>query len=254
MPSPFPGVDPFLEHPALWPDVHNRLIAAVADALAPVVRPSYYVAIEERIQWEEPDLAIVGRADVALVGVGHSQARASASAAPAPQAVMVELAMPERIRQTYLEIRAVSGEVVTVIEILSPTNKRPGAGRSAYVEKRLAILSSLTSLVEVDLVQSGHPMAGVERRTGYAILVSHSWKRPQASLHLFGTRDTIPSIGVPLRPGEEEPTLDLQTVLAALYDRAGYDLRIDYRREPEPQLDAADAAWARQVLARVPPS
>jgi hypothetical protein len=118
------------------------------------------------------------------------------------------------------------------------------------MQKRTSILSTLTTLVEIDLLHSGERMTivGTWPRSDYAILLSRSWQRPRAHLLPFGLRDPIPAFPVPLRKGEEEPPLDLGAVLAGLYDRAGYDLRVDYRRSAEPPLAEADAAWARTRL------
>jgi hypothetical protein len=247
VPSPFPGMDPYLERPDLWPDVHNRLIAALGDELSPILRPRYYVALEERTYLEEPgELALVGRPDLTVV-------RRSGPSEPGPESrrtpavVEVELPMAEPVRETYLEVRSVpAGEVVTVVELLSPGNKRPGTGRRVYLEKREVILSTRTSLVEIDLLRSGEPMPtlGPPVVFDYAILVSRPHRRPKADLIAFGVRDPIPKFSLPLRREEEEPSVDLGRVLHALYDRASYDLRIDYSREAVPPLAAADAEWA----------
>ena len=245
MPSPFAGMDPWLERPDLWPDVHNGLIAAVRDVLGPRLRPRYFVALEERVYVEEAQgLALVGRPAVAVVGprsVGAGEGQAAAAV------VEVELPIADRQRETYLEIRSAGeGEVVTVLEVLSPANKRSGEGRRVYLQKRSVVLATLTSLVEIDLLRAGEPMpvVGDPPSSDYAILVSRSWQRPKAHLLPFGLRDPIPPVPVPLRKGEEEPTVEMGAVLAGLYERASYDLRVDYRRPPEPPLVADDVAWA----------
>ena len=251
MPSPFPGMDPYLEHPDLWPDVHNRLIAALGDVLAPALRPRYYVALEERTYLDEPpDLLLVGRPDLTVVatGAGPSVARDAPRGA---RSVEVELPLALPARETYLEVRSVAdGDVVTVIELLSPANKRPGPGRRLYLDKRLLVLATRTSLVEIDLLRAGEPMPtrGPTPPADYRIVVSRGWSRPRAALLAFGLRDSIPPFPVPLRRYEAEPTIELASVLAALYDRAGYDLRIDYRREPVPPLAPDDGAWAALLL------
>ncbi len=251
MPPPFPGMDPYLERPGLWPDVHNSLIAALRDTLAPILRPRYYVAIEERTYLTQPEeLAFIGRPDAAVVG----------RRTPGPEAPMadtgsgvlaVEVPVPDQVRETYLEVReAPGGDVVTAIEILSPTNKRPGEGRRLYEEKRLILLGTRTHLVEIDLLRAGAPMPlrGNGHAANYRILVSRSHRRPRADLYVFGVRQPIPTFPLPLRPGEEEPLLDLNVLLHGLYDRAGYDLRVNYTRESEPPLNELDSAWAGVLL------
>ncbi len=240
-------MDPYLEHPDLWPDVHNRLIAALGDELSQKLRPLYYVALEERTYLEEPgELALVGHPDLSVVARGGSSESARQSTR-SPTVVEVELPIALTARETYLEVRSVpDGEVVTVIELLSPGNKRVGTGRSAYLKKRDVILSTRTNLVEIDLLRAGDrmPTVGPLIRSDYAILVSRAYRRPKADLIAFGVRDSIPELPVPLRPREEEPKVDLGRVLHALYDRAGYDLRIDYRGSAVPPMDPEDAAWA----------
>ena len=160
MPSPFPGMDPYLERPTLWPDLHLELIRAVRAALVPKVAPRYYVAVEQRtyIVAADPfDAAqgkphtFVGRPAVTVVSPLEGPAEppvAVASVAVLERPVTVELPLPDRIRQRYLEVRDVeTHEVVTVIEILSPTNKRPGPDRQQYERKRLEVLDALTNLV-----------------------------------------------------------------------------------------------------------
>jgi hypothetical protein len=257
MRSPFPGVDPYLEHPGLWPDVHNSLIAEIRRFLAPRLRPKYFVGIEERTYLLDADaIVLVGRPDVAVRAARDT--RGSSNAEPRPSSatasagsVTVELPMPDRLRETYLEVRSVDdGEVVTVVELLSPSNKADGEGRSIYERKRRVVLGSLTHLVEVDLLRGGRPMParGPASTAAYRILISREEARPQASLMPFSLRDPIPRFPLPLRPGEVEPELDLGSLLADLYEQAGYDLIIDYRQDPVPALGDDDRTWADSLL------
>jgi hypothetical protein len=249
-------MDPWLERPELWPDVHNSLIAAIRDSLAPRLRPRYVVSIEERVFVEDQQGAnLVGRPDVAIVSTGQIAGGGGARSASA--VVEVELPVTDRARETYLEVRgAQEGEVVTVIEVLSPSNKRKGEGRRVYLDKRTLTFASLTSLVEIDLLRAGEPMPVVRGRpaSDYSILISRSWARPRGDLLPFSVRDEIPPVPVPLRRSEEEPTLGLGAILHGLYDRAGYDLRIDYARPPDPPLGEDDAPWARERLKAARPA
>jgi hypothetical protein len=250
MPTPFPGMDPYLERAELWPGIHNRLIASVADALGPLLLPRYFVSVEERTYTVAPDdLVFAGRPDMAVVDLrGDTTEHALDSASEG--AVLVEVPRLDEVRETFLEIRSTANErVVTVLEILSPSNKRPGAGREQYVAKRLDIFSSWTSLVEIDLLRAGEPMPvfGWSGQSDYRILVSRG-RRTRATLLPFGVRRPIPRFVLPLLKGDDEPTVDLGALLHALYDRAGYNLRIDYRGEADPPLADADAAWADELL------
>lgn len=251
MPTPFPGMDPYLEQPALWPDLHNSLIVALRDELAPRLRPRYYVAIEERTYTLEPgDLVLAGRADLAVVGAAGDTSAPMLDPS-APGGVIVSVELPDQIRETYLEVRAAgSGQVITLLEMLSPTNKRPGEGRGQYLRKRRAVLASLTHLVEIDLLRASEPMpvSGWNGRSDYRLMISRGELRPRALLLPFSLRQAIPAFALPLRPGDDEPQVELGLLLHALYDRGGYDLRLDYAAEPDPPLAGDDAAWANTLL------
>lgn len=251
MPTPFPGMDPYLERPDLWPDVHNSLIASLRDAMVPGLRPKYYVSIEERTYLSDAgDLTFGCRPDVSVVHEPQAVYKPASAAADA-ETVTVELPMPDEIRETYLEVRAVdSDRVITVLELLSPTNKRPGDGRALYEKKRLRLLGTLTHFVEVDLLRAWEPMTmrGDAGSSHYRILVSRAEERPRATLLKFGVQTPIPKFRLPLEKDDEEPLVDMNRLLHELYDRAGYDLRIDYTTEPEPPLGEEESAWAEEVL------
>jgi hypothetical protein len=169
----------------------------------------------------------------------------------------VELPKPVEIRERYLQIRhATSHEVVTLIEILSPTNKRSGRGREDYEKKRFRIAGTTTNLVEIDLLRAGEPfpvlhqgvLVGRAAEGDYRILVSRGARGHVADLYLVSIREPLPSIAVPLRPEDEEPLVDLQSVLESVYDGGGFDALLDYYQEPVTPLSDEDAAWADQLL------
>lgn len=251
MPCPFPGMDPYLEHPVLWPGVHNGLIAALQLALAPQLRPRYYIALEERIYITEPDQRIlVGRPDLTVIGPAEPESTAQPATSVSP-VLTVRVPLPDEVRETYLEVRETGTDyVLTVLEVLSPTNKRPGRGRRIYEDKRLDILATRTHLVEIDLIRAGEPMPilGNSSTSDYHILVSRGDHRPNAILYAFGVRQPIPTFPLPLKPADHEPIVDIGELLHHLYDRASYDLRLDYTAAPEPPLSPADATWADQLL------
>lgn len=253
MSTPFPGMDPYLERADLWPNVHTSLIVAIRDDLAPRLRPRYYVAVEERtVRLGPDDLTFAVRPHVA---VAHSLPPAGEQrahpAGGAPGVITVELPLPEELRETYLEIRETGGDrVVTVVGILSPTNKGLGDGRRQYEQKCLGILGTLTHLVEIDLLRAGQvpPMRGYAGQGDYRLLISRAEHRPRATLLPFGVRQPIPAFRLPLQAGDEEPEVDLTRLLHLLYGRAGYDLRLDYRDEAEPPPEGEDAEWADALL------
>jgi hypothetical protein len=214
MPSPFPGMDPYLETPNLWPDVHHELISQIQAALNPILRPHHVARIQVRTY----------------------------AADDAPQL---------EIKEARIEVRPChSTAAVTVIEILSPANKiRDTRGRASFLGKRREVLASESHWVEIDLLRAGEPSAARLARAicDYRILVARSEDR-RGRFWPLSLRQPLPIIGIPLRGEDADVPLDLNAVLRAGYDNAAYDLSIDYRREPEPPLDSADAAWASKLL------
>jgi hypothetical protein len=248
-------MDPYLEGRNIWPDVHNALIVAIRDALAPQVAPTYYVAIEERTYIIEEDMKqFVGRPDAAIIAVSSNAESYSRSRkekqSPASIAQTVNLPFFEKVREGYLEIYDTrTHAVVTVIEVLSPSNKSPGAGRDEYESKRRQVLATLTNLVEIDLLRAGEPMEMQPMsKSDYRILARAGWERPKARLYAFSVRQPIPDLPVPLRYGEKEVVLALGKILSEIYDRARYDIRLNYRQLLEPPLAPKDAAWADELL------
>lgn len=237
MRSPFPGMDPYLEHPALWPDVHNSLIAAIRDALAPLVAPRYYIGLEQRAYLLQPS--------------APPPYGASSVAGP----VWVELPIADEVSEDFIEIHDVAtGKLITLLELLSPVNKINSRGRQQYLEKRSQVLGTRTNFIEIDLLRDGEPMPviGASDRSDYCILVRRGWQYYRAQLFPFNLRQIIPVITLPLRRGEEEPQLDFNTVLHDLYSRARFDLRLDYSKPPVPQLNEHEATWARELIASAP--
>jgi hypothetical protein len=247
-------MDPYLEHPELWPDVHLGMIAAIRAELAPRLSPRYTVSVEERtyIAASSPD-SFIGRADV-LVASNRGPAAVrpgSNGGVMVREPVAIYVPAPDVVTERYLEVRNVQyGYVVTVIELLSPSNKRPGSeGFREYQTKRETLLSTRTSLVEIDLLRAGQRPAihGEAPESDYRIVVVRGWERPKALLYPFDVQDPIPAIPIPLERSDEEPLLDLNTLLHRLYDQAVYNLRIDYRQPATPPLDEADTAWAAEL-------
>lgn len=249
--SPFPGMNPYLEHPELWPGVHHWLIIAIAELLVPQLRPKYRVSVEVRIYDTSGEKSLlVGIPDLTVQRprtTTKSTTQNVAVASPPSQPARVTIPLPETVKEGYLEVREVTtGEVVTVIEILSPKNKRSGEGRQAYEKKRQRILGSSSHLVEIDLLRDGEsmPVFGDNLQGSYRVLVSRGERRPEADLYVFNLQDLIPKFPLPLRSGDREPLVDLQALLNGVYDKAGYDLVVDYSREAVPPLSETDAVWA----------
>jgi len=259
--SPFPGMDPWLEQPGVWSDLHTTLITALREELTRHLRPHYYVGIDQRtyITPLDEDDKVIGRPDVYVVKSPYLITALPPKTALSPVLVAepvvadLEHYEQEEVVERYLEVRKPrSGEVVTVIEILSPKNKRSGERRLSYLQKRRQIIRSQTHLVEIDLLRAGKPMPFVWRdkeiKSHYRILVSRSNQRPQIELYPFTIREPIPRFKLPLLPNDSEPIVELSKLLHSLYERAGYDLVIDYTSKPTPRLSGKDADWVDNLL------
>jgi hypothetical protein len=253
MPTPFPGMDPYLEQRGVWNQVHADLIVDIRRFLMPLLRPKYHVGIEQRtyLALLPPCDDLVGIPDALVVASGAGRTMVAATPSTVAPEIGV-LPQPEEMRERYLEIRSLeTQQVVTVIELLSPGNKLSREGRAEYEHKRLDVLSSRTNLVEIDLIRAGQPFPmQASRQSDYRIVVSRSRQRPRADLYLFDLPQPIPDIPIPLQRGEAEPVVPLNELLHRVYDQGGYDLIIDYSRPAEPPLREADAVWAHDLLAR----
>jgi Protein of unknown function (DUF4058) len=253
MPSPFPGMDPYLENSEFWSAVYSRLIVAIADDLVDHLSEKYRVEIEKRTYFSfDEDSVLVGIPDVAVVTKRNAEPVVSGTALTTatvqPETVMVPLA--EEVTERYLEVREVAtGRVVTVLELLSPKNKRTGEGRVAYERKRNQVLASGTHLVEVDLLRGGKPFPISTQNLGeYRILICRGDRRPTGELYAFGLRQRIPAVPIPLLAGEESPILDLQRLLNHVYERGRYNLAIDYHQPLQPSLSQDDLEWMEALV------
>jgi hypothetical protein len=242
----FPGMNPYLEDPELWTEVHAWLMVLLARSLNPLLTPKYRAAVEKRVY---TDALLVGIPDVSVFQA-NAESRPSASTQVLSQPVQVNVPMREEVQESYLEIRqAGTGQVVTVIELLSPKNKRAGVGRDKYNAKRTKVLASRTHLVEIDLLRTGEAQPiSVQVPSDYRILVSRAEKRPQAELYPFNLRDQIPRFRLPLLLEAEEPALDLELILNEIYQEAALEMAIDYNKQPVPPLEEAEFQWVQQRL------
>jgi len=262
MPSPFPGMNPYLESPDVWSTFHTQAMTAMAERLAIQVRPDYvvhmgaHIWIHERVDDDLDDARsrrrLIGRADVAVVDQEWGSERQASRSEPGGSV----LTAPARIaiptvdieRQRYVEIRDRHNRaLIAIVEILSPANKNPGPDRDQYLAKRAEILAGPAHFVEIDLLRTGTPMPDQDRpRSAYGIIVSRAEERPAAGFWPIGIRDPLPVIPVPLRPASHA-TLDLQEILHHVYDHGTYADEI-YERKPEPRLDPSDQDWAQQLI------
>lgn len=259
MRPPFPSMDPWLESFELWPDVHKSLIISIRDALAPMLRPSYFVQVESRkIELTGQDLDELYRDDRSVRtddlpgSMPNPGGPLTEPMVSVPYRMVVQLVKDE-IEECFLTIQKLpKRKSVTVIEVLSPTTKATNDARRDYLAKRRDLMRSSVNLVEIDLLRAGQRMSlgRVLPRTDYRVVVSRPRPRKVAEVFGFNYRDAIPTISIPLSPGESEPPLDLNDILHALYERAGYELSIDYCQPPHSPLRKEDRAWAGSILAQ----
>lgn len=243
----FPGMNPYLENPALWSEVHSWLIVELARYLNPSLVPKYRAAVEKRVYL---DALLVGIPDASVFEQKlKNEPNSVATTEVLNKPIRVKLPLTEEITERYLEIREVkTGRVITVIEILSPKNKRVGEGRDKYLTKRQKVLNSATHLVEIDLLKTGNFMPMAEAiSSDYRILVSRSNLRPEAELYPFNLRESIPQFLLPLQSGDREPVVNLFEVLKQVYQEAALDLVIDYSQQPIPPLSENDFQWVQSL-------
>jgi hypothetical protein len=249
-------MDPYLEDPGLWPDVHNSLIVAAREFLVRQLRPKYAVRIEERVYISGEDDP--GRdniiPDIRIAVASHQKGAKLRPGRGGPSIAEPEVLttlLDNEIHEPYLTIiDCGSRQAVTVIEVLSPTNKTAGAeGRRRYQQKKTELLDSLTHWMEIDLLRTGAPVVPrLARPYDYVVHVSRADRRPKGYVWRIFLNQQLPVVGVPLKPEDADAPLDLQEVLTTVYDRAGYDLDINYRRPPAVPLTREQARWANQLL------
>jgi hypothetical protein len=251
MPSPFPGMNPYFEQAAHWLDFHTEFLLALRRLLAPPVGPKYIVQLEEHIYIHdlppEPRQRL-GTADLALARPGGGElAQAGLGLLEASASVWLPEQDIEKV--PFLEVRDRQGrELVTVIELLSPSHKRAGDDREQYLAKRRELLRSPVHLVEIDLLRGWTPMPQEGRpECDYSVMVSRAEKRRAADFWPIRLRDRLPVIPIPLRSPDAAVPVDLQEVFHRAYEGPGYEHFI-YSGEPEPRLAPNDPAWAQQFV------
>lgn len=252
MPSPFPGMDPYLEG-GLWTTFHFAFGAELLRQLAPRLRPRYLALPVERMVIEEAgDITITTASAYPDVSVVEVKPRAPEPGILPTIEAPLQLAtvVPQAVPHVSIEIRDVAQrQLVTAIEILSPTNKR-GEGRLEYLAKRRRRLLSSAHLLELDLLRQGQrvPMQRPLPDAPYFIMLSRAERRPILDIWPVMLDQSLPPTPIPLLPGDADLLLDLQAAFDTTYDLLGYDLILNYREPPEIPLEGASAAWAATRL------
>jgi len=250
-------MDPYLE--PFWRDIHARLIIYAADQLNGRLPGDLRARVEERIVVEPgQDAERSVYPDVRVMQRGRGGPAAAVAEAGVAVAEPLLIRLPDELAtQTFIEIIDLgSGKrVVTVIEILSLSNKLPGEGQDLYFEKRDELRQGGVSLVEIDLLRAGKRPLAVpydripeSHRTPYNVWVRRGWERATVALYRVPLQERLPAIRVPLRQTDQDVPLELQPLVDQCYRNGGYDDDIDYRAPLDPPLLPDDAAWADALL------
>lgn len=252
MKPPFPGMNPYLEAPRLWPGFHNSFITYFREQLKPLLPKGYYADVGTREELGITGLEEIERRIVPDVAVKQRPRGSHGASRPHASAVMdipEHIVIPDEEAEVgYLEIRDVEGHrVVTVIELLSPSNKLPGPDRDAFEEKQCQVLASDVNWIEIDLLRGGKRLGCHQRvRTHcqkrgyhYAVVVSRAGKRRPLDFEVYGftVRDPFPVIGIPLREPDPDVALDLTKVYQRTFESGPYEQILSYDAPPDPPLE-----------------
>lgn len=266
MGSPFPGMDPWLERPWIFPDLRNSMIAALRDSINAKLPPPYFTAIANRV-WMEESLRQI-EADLDLLDPSRNKVKQNPKSTPTSATSTLEMIedrpiiirMPsEEITEWHLELRYGGGNerLITSIEVLSLANKRRRSeGRRLYLKKQREILRSEVNLVEIDLLRSGMhstavSLARLQAEAGpydYHVCL-HRFNEPEEyPVYPIRMQNRLPTIPIPLIPPAQEIFVSLQEILSACYDRGLYARRVHYDEACRPPLTDEQAKWAEQIL------
>ena len=267
MPSPFPGMDPFLEQ--RWGDFHARLATYLSDAINPGLPRSLVARVEDRILveadgGEEPSYSTQYKPDAYVSETydadGDDEGGGTATlAGPVTRPyVFPKRAGDPPTQRSVLITEAGGGRVVSAIEILSPTNKRRGAGLDDYRRKQRDYDEAGVNLLELDLLLGGArathaARAGIPanlRAAHHASLTNHA-RRGRLEYYPMPIRQPLPRIALPLRTPQEAVALDLQGVFETTYARGYYDRSIRYADDADEvlaTLPEQEHAWLRELL------
>lgn len=265
MPSPFPGMDPFLEHPKYFPGLHTSLLFVTHEVLQRALPEPYFAVLNERLwvdtsqRYIEPDVDVLSSKAPARHG---NHGNGGVMTLPTrSQPVLIDVLDDER-REAFVEIRTKDPDdnerVVTTVEVLSLTNKTRGEhGRELYQRKQREILDGESHLVEIDLLRGGEhstavPLSLIARKIAafdYHVSIHSFDRRGHFHVYPFELEECLPEIAVPLLPGDGWIPVDLQVVFDRCYDAGPFRRRVKYDlRRLVPPLSAKQARWVKQQL------
>src|SRR5438067_7962044 len=220
MPSPFPGMDPYLEEEKLWPEFQHHLVLCRYQILLPGLVDRYRARVGQRQYLTE-------------------------------QALFTSVIREEH-REDFIEIRQrTDGKLVTLVDVVSPTNRTTSSGRQAYLDTRKEARAGGATLVEIDLVLQGQPMLDYSRENlpewDYAVTVTRASQPERHEIYTATLQKRLPRFRLPLASDDRDTVLDLHTAFSRCYDQVGFANRVDYKRDPTTKLNDAHRAWLQQV-------
>ena len=265
MKSPFPGMDPYIESHGLWGDFHGHLIEKIYEQIADAAperdfvragKRSYHVLIESEGKDEHPFIPDV---KITAAESGKKPKKKSSGVAVAESTteegpLTLRNFIAEEHRESFVEIYEKDPEVhlVTTIEVLSPSNKRPGTeGWEQYQSKRQSTLLGGVNLVEIDLLRGGQrpPMLDPWPNSPYTLLVARGpFRYQRCKVWRASFQRPLPEIPVPLDHPDADVPLRLQPMIETIYKRSRYGGSIDYTKPLKPPLRGAEAAWMKACL------
>jgi uncharacterized protein DUF4058/DUF2934 family protein len=219
VPSPFPGMDPYLEDNALWPLFHQQFVVCLYQRLLPHLTDRYRARVANRSY--------------------RSEERGTGSG--------------DETHEDYIEIRQPNdGQLVTLLDLVSPANKTTAASRAAYLETRREARAATAGVVEIDLVLQGSPMLDYSRdglpTWDYAVTVTRPTYPDRYEIYTTTLQKRLPIFKLPLAVGDRDIILDLQTVFTRCYDQADFAAKIDYNRDPCTPLSETNRQWLDETL------
>ncbi len=258
MPSPFPGMDPYIESSGYWKEFHTTLLTAIRAQLNARLPPRYRAHMDIYATFQGPEVGVRWRRIEPDVLVRERPGWEKPPAGAAAEAAPATIVLPEVERETIKSVLLIDREesrIVTVIEVLSPSNKRAGDDRQSYLHKRGHCLANRISLVEIDLLRGGTrlPLGDPPPRgADYYVMACRAWEYPRAGLWTFSLRDPLPDVPVPLAADVSAVALGLKPCADRAYDEGSYDTELPYDEPLTPRARKADALWVKSVLARRP--
>lgn len=252
MPSPFPGMDPYLEDPSEWRSVHMGLLYAIHAELN-LVLPEGVRARMDQYVWVREDGGDERRRPDVFIPKPRTGGGASTIIAEHVSAPTVRGTLPRGRKRIHRRVQIVTGrgeQVLTVLEVVSPSNKAGGDDGEAYAQKRREYLGSV-NFVEIDLLRAGGRRAlgrPEPPTTDYYVFSCRAAEYPATAVWAFNVRDELPVVPVPVSPKYADAPLRLRAALDRVYIDGKYETDMDYSVPPTPPLDRHDAVWAADLL------